>query len=88
MGDITDPVVAELLKNLSPLELLRVAKMPEAERLSGTSADTLKRKYPQWIVQISERRLGMRVGHALLIAQSGSAPATRRCLATGDSGMN
>ena len=69
MGDITDPVVAGLLKNLSPLELLRVAKMPEAERLSGTSADTLKRKYPQWIVQVSERRLGMRVGHALLIAE-------------------
>ena len=69
MGDITDPVVAELLRNLSPLELLRVAKMPEAERLSGTSADTLKRKYPQWVVQISERRLGMRVGHALLIAE-------------------
>ena len=36
MGDITDPVVAELLKNLSPLELLRVARMPEAERLSGS----------------------------------------------------
>ena len=70
MGDINDPVVAGLLKNLSPLELLRVAKMPEAERLSGTSADTLKRKYPHLIVQISERRLGMRVGHALLLAQS------------------
>ena len=35
MEEITDAVVAELLKKLSPLELLRVARMPEAERLSG-----------------------------------------------------
>ena len=41
MGNIIDPVVAGLLKNLSPLELLRVARMPEAERLSGNF-----RRYP------------------------------------------
>ena len=79
MEEITDAVVAELLKKLSPLELLRVARLPEAERLSGTSADTLKRAYPQWVLQISERRLGMRVAHALLIAQLVTRDEPRRC---------
>jgi hypothetical protein len=67
--DITDPVAA-LLRTLPALELLRVAPMSEAEHLSGASADTLKREHPDKIIRISRRREGMRVCHALLIAQS------------------
>jgi hypothetical protein len=55
------------LPPLSPLELWRIAKMPEAERLSSASEDTLRREHPDKIVKVSKRRDGMRVGHALMI---------------------
>jgi len=48
--------------------LLRIVRLDEAERLSGVSEDTLKRRYRDKIVQVSERCLGMRVGHALMLA--------------------
>jgi len=51
-----------------PVELLRIVRLDEAERLSGVSEDTLKRRYRDKIVQVSERCLGMRVGHALMLA--------------------
>ena len=64
-----------MAKNLSansdlsnwPVEMLRIAEPDEAERLSGLSWDTLKREFPDKIVQLSERRRGMRVGHALML---------------------
>ena len=65
MSATADQIVDRLLKMLPPLELLRIAAMPEAERLSGTSADTLTREHPDKIVRTSKRRRGMRVAHAL-----------------------
>jgi len=50
-----------------PVELLRIVRLDEAERLSGVSEDTLKRRYRDKIVQVSKRCLGMRVGHALML---------------------
>jgi hypothetical protein len=50
---------------LSEIELHRIAPPREIERLSGCSWDTNKRNHPEWVVQISPRRTGMRVGHAL-----------------------
>jgi hypothetical protein len=47
------------------VELLRVARMPECERLSGMSEDTLERTCPEYILKTSERTRGMRVFHAL-----------------------
>ena len=67
--DTTD-IVAALLKVMPPLELLRIAPMPEAEHLSGTSADTLKREHPDKIIKTSKRRVGMRVIHALMLRDS------------------
>jgi hypothetical protein len=64
----TDPV-AKLIEELPPLELLRIAPMPECERLSSADTDTLKRAYPDKIVKISPRREGMRVIDALLISK-------------------
>jgi hypothetical protein len=66
---ITGPV-AELIEKLSPLELLRVAPMPECEHLSGASEDTLERAHGDKIVHISERRKGMRVIDALMIRKA------------------
>ena len=37
----TDPV-AKLIEALPPLELLRIAAMPECERLSSADTDTLR----------------------------------------------
>ena len=49
------------------IELQRIVDMKEAERLSGLSHDTLQRRYPDRIVRLSERRVGMRLRHALLL---------------------
>jgi hypothetical protein len=45
----------------------RIATPEECEQLSGASWDTLKRTYPDKVIQISPRRVGMRVRHALLL---------------------
>jgi hypothetical protein len=63
-----DQVVDRLLKLLPPLELLRIAEMPEASRLAGLSGDTLEREHPDKILRLSKRRKGMRVAHALMLA--------------------
>ena len=73
MSTTADLIVDRLLKMLPPLELLRIAPMPEAERLSSASAETLEREHPDKIVNISRRRKGMRVAHALML---GDEPST------------
>jgi hypothetical protein len=67
VNERADPTIAKLLAEFPPLELLRVVPMPEAERLSSLSSDTLEREHGDKIVQISPRRKGMRVIHALLL---------------------
>lgn len=51
-----------------PVELLRIADPKEAERLSSTSWDTIQRNHSDKIVRLSARRVGLRVGHALMLA--------------------
>jgi hypothetical protein len=58
---------ADLLK--WPVEFLRIVKPEEAERLSSLSWDTITREHSDKIVQLSDRRVGMRVGHALMLAE-------------------
>jgi hypothetical protein len=69
MATSADQVVDRLLKMLPPLELLRIAEMPEASRLAGLSGDTLEREHPDKIVRLSKRRKGMRVAHALMLGE-------------------
>jgi hypothetical protein len=57
---------------LSPLELLRVASLPEVKRLTGLSADTIKKHHGAKLVRVSPRRIGMRVKDVLAIAQARS----------------
>lgn len=65
------PHVVELFNELSPAELLRellrIAPMSEAERLSSLSEETLKEKHAEKIERLSERRYGMRVYNALML---------------------
>ncbi len=50
-----------------PETLLRIVSPKEAERLSNLSWDTIKRRHPEKIVHLSDRRVGMRAGHALML---------------------
>ena len=58
------------LPQLSPIELNRIVSLKEAAKLAGVSEDTLRRKHSDKILQVSERRQGMRTGHALMLGQS------------------
>jgi hypothetical protein len=49
------------------LELERVLPLAEVEKLTNLSPDTLKRRYPEIVVQLSPRRVGMKLKHALAI---------------------
>jgi hypothetical protein len=70
MSTTDDDPVARLLKILPPLELLRIASMPEAERLSSLSEDTLLREHTDKIKRLSRRRNGMRVIDALMLSET------------------
>jgi hypothetical protein len=55
------------------LELESVRPLhPDIEQITNLSADTLKRRHPQFVVKLSARRVGMKLKHALAIA-SGTA---------------
>lgn len=51
-----------------PIELLRIVPPEEAERLSSLSWDSIKRHHSDKIVHVSERRRGMRAGHAVMLS--------------------
>jgi len=55
-----------------PVELLRIADPVEAEKLSSVSWDTIVRNHRDKVVHVSKRRVGMRVGHALLLRDNSS----------------
>jgi hypothetical protein len=57
------------------IELQRIASLAEASRLSGLSIDSLKRHYRYKFIQLSERRFGMRVADALMLADKHEAAA-------------
>jgi hypothetical protein len=57
------------------IELQRIAPLSEAARLSGLSIDSLKRHHRTKFIQLSERRFGMRVADALMLADAREAAA-------------
>ena len=65
----------ELPDNLMkwPIELLRIVPPEEVERLSTLSWDSIKRHHRDKILHVSDRRVGMRVGHALMLSKGGEA---------------
>jgi hypothetical protein len=72
---IDDPVVAALISSMDPLELLRVAPMPEAEHLSSLSSDSIQRNHPDKILELGPRRRAVRVIHALMLRPSRNSAA-------------
>ncbi len=59
---------ADAAARLRWIELQRIASLSEAARLSGLSIDTLKRRHSDKILDLSDRRRGMRVKDALMLA--------------------
>jgi hypothetical protein len=57
------------------IELESVQKMPVVEKITSLSADTIRRNYADYIVELSPRRDGMKLKHALAIA-NGTARRT------------
>jgi hypothetical protein len=53
------------LPTLSPLELNRIARLPEASRLSGVSEDSIRRNHSDKLIRLGPRAVGIRVGHCL-----------------------
>ena len=54
-----------------PIELLKIVEPHEAERLCSLSWDSIRRNHPDKVVHLSKRRVGMRIGHALMLAGDG-----------------
>jgi hypothetical protein len=50
-----------------PVELLKIVGPQEAEKLSSLSWETIRRRFPEKILHLSENRRGIRVGDALLL---------------------
>jgi len=63
------------LESVIPLESTD-SQQPSVRQITSLSADTVVRKYPQYIVRPSERRVGMKLKHALAIAGSKAAVTT------------
>lgn len=49
------------------IALKRIIPLKEAAEVSSLSEDTLRRQFPDKIIKLSTRRLGMRLGDALLL---------------------
>jgi hypothetical protein len=56
--------------DLPLIERLRIIPLAEAVRLSGISADGLKRHYAEKIIKLSPRRCGVRLGDALMLGEA------------------
>jgi hypothetical protein len=51
----------------SERDLDRIVSLREASKLRNVSTDTLKRQFPDKIIQLSPRRRGMRLRDALIL---------------------
>lgn len=49
------------------LELERIITLQEAEKVSSLSVDSWKRRHPDKIIELSPRRLGVRLRDALML---------------------
>ena len=74
IAEACDPVVAELLRSMPPIELLKILPFKSAgtsgetvESATGLSRDSVQRHYSHWIVRMSPRRCGVRRIHAIMM---------------------
>ena len=50
------------------LELESVQKLSVVEKITSLSADSLRRRFPEYVIKLSPRRDGMKLKHVLAIA--------------------
>jgi hypothetical protein len=79
MSDIRPPSWLEL-ESVLPLEA--ESGVTSVETVTTLSAETQRREYPEFIIQLSPRRQGMKLKHALRIAgtadsETNTTPAKR-----------
>jgi hypothetical protein len=58
------------------IELESVRPLSEVRARTSLSEDTLKREYPDYVVQLSPRRLGMKLRHVLAITRGELRPTS------------
>ena len=63
------------LPALTALELRRVVSVDEAARLLNLSSKTVRRRYADKLVRVSERRVGLRVADVLALQISAGTAA-------------
>jgi hypothetical protein len=61
---------ASIVASIDPVKLLQIISMAEAERISGLSHDTIKRRHSDKIIKLSPRRNGMRLVDALFLGEA------------------
>jgi hypothetical protein len=54
---------------LSALERMRIIPVPQAAQMNNLSTDTFRRQFAHLIVRLSAKRIGVRLGDALDLAQ-------------------
>ena len=64
---------AQELPELTPLELHRIVRLPEAAKLCGLSEDSIRRNHRDKLIRLGPRAIGMRVGHALHLVRKARA---------------
>ena len=57
------------------LELERIVTLQEAAEISGLSRDAWQDNYPELIIRLSPRRLGIRLKHVLSVGKPANPPA-------------
>jgi hypothetical protein len=60
---------------LPPAVAQRIISLREASLMTSLSSATLKRRFPDLVVKLTERRKGMRFADALAIAQGQQTPS-------------
>lgn len=64
------------------LELQRVLSLDEAARQTGLHRDSIRKRYPQFVLRLSPHRLGIKLKHVLeigsAIEEAGGCESKRR----------
>jgi hypothetical protein len=60
------------------LELERIVSLQTAEKVSGLSADSWKRHHSDKIIEMSPRRRGVRLRHALMLRRKDAQGSSQR----------
>jgi hypothetical protein len=64
------PKIHRKLSMTRELRLERIVTLKEAHKLSGLSPDAWKDNYPEYVIRLSPRRLGIKLKHVLNVGRT------------------